>query len=126
MLSPISFYPILSDLLLAVLGIDSLDFFAHQLYLVLQFLHLAVHLVDKAVALFRRSIEETKVVLVGLYLLLQLFILTHQTGTLIVQGVLATLSYLLDGILELLQPTLGNADIQLLIGLVKHGMILLV
>ena len=38
-------------LFLAVLGVDSLDLVADQLYFVLQLLYLAVHLVDERVAL---------------------------------------------------------------------------
>ena len=62
---------------LAVLGVDGLDFLAHEVHVVLQLLHLAVHLVDERVALLRADAEETEVVLVGLNLLLHGLILTE-------------------------------------------------
>ena len=53
---------------LTVLCVNRFDLVTNELYLILQFLHLAVHLVNKGVTLLRGSIEETEVVLVGLHL----------------------------------------------------------
>ena len=57
-------------LLLFVFSIDSLDFLSYELSVILELLYLAVHLVDEAVTLLATCIEETEVVLVGLYFLL--------------------------------------------------------
>ena len=46
--------------------------------------------------MFRGGIQETEVVLVGLYLLFDGLILAEQTGTLVVKGVLATLGHLIS------------------------------
>lgn len=68
--------------ILLLLGVYSLDFLAYKLEVVAQFLHLAVHLVDKAVALLGACIEETEVVLVCLNLLTQLVAAAHKASAL--------------------------------------------
>ena len=120
------FFLTFSLFLCGVLGVDGLDLVAYQLHFVLEFLDLAVHLVDERVALLGRGVQETEVVLVGLHLALQLFVLAHQTGTLIVEGVLATLGYLLEVVLELAETALGYGDVEVFIELVEDGVVLFV
>mgnify|MGYP006935996067 CR=1 FL=1 len=117
----------LSDyFLLFVLGIDCLYLLTNQIHIILQLLYLAVHLVDKAVTLLRACIQESKVVLVSLNLLLQSLILTEQACTLVVESILTTLGYLLQVLLEVTQLALCSADVKILIEFVENSMILLV
>ena len=51
-----------------VFSVDGLNLLANKIHIILQFLYLAVHLVDKAVTLLRAGIQESEVVLVGLNL----------------------------------------------------------
>ena len=109
-----------------VLSVDSLDFLSDEIHVILQFLNFAVHLVDEAVTLLRGSIEETEVILIGLYLLLDGFILTEQSCAFVIKCILTAFSHLLQTLFEVVQTTLGNTDVQLLIELVEYGMVFLV
>ena len=91
---------------------------------VLQLLNLTVHFVDEGIALLRGGIEETEVVLVGLYLTLQLLVLAHQTCTLVVEGIATTLGNLTEIVLKLAETALGNTDVEFLIELVNDSVIL--
>ena len=51
-----------------ILGIDCFDFLSYKIHVVLKLLHLAVHLVYKAVTLLRTCVKESEIVLVGLNL----------------------------------------------------------
>ena len=59
---------------LVVLSVNRFDLLTYELYLVFQFLHLTIHLVDEGVALLGGSVEETEVVHLGLNLSLQLLV----------------------------------------------------
>ena len=65
------------DALFLVLRIDGLYLLAQQVHVVLKFLHLAVHLVNEAVAALALGIEETEVVLIRLHLAPECLILPH-------------------------------------------------
>ena len=69
-------------MVLFVLGVDGLDLLTDEVHLVLEFLHLAIHLVDEAVALLAAGIQEAEVVLVSLNLLFDGLVLTEQAGAL--------------------------------------------
>ena len=58
--------------------VNGLYLLANQFEVIAELLNLTVHLVDKAVALLRACVEETEIVLVGLYFLLELVETTHQ------------------------------------------------
>ena len=94
-----------------VLCVDGLYLLPNELCLVLDFLHLAVHLVDKAVALLAACVEETEIVLVGLHLLLQLLVASHQPCALIVKSLLATFGNLLQVAPEVVQTSSGIGDV---------------
>ena len=111
--------------LFLVLCIDRLDLLTNEIHIVLQLLYLTIHLVDEAVALLAAGIKETEIVLIGLYLLLEGLILTEQTGSLVIEGILSAFCHLLEILFEVVQTALGNADVQILVELIKHGMILL-
>ena len=113
-------------LLLLVLSVDGLDLFTDKVHVVLQLLYLTVHLVNKRVAFLGTGIEESQVILVGLNLLLDSLILTEETGALVVKGILSTLSHLLQVLLEVVKTTLGNADIQFLVELIKNCVVLFI
>ena len=74
-------------MLCLVLCIDGLDLLLDEVHVVLELLHLTVHLIDEAAALLRTGIQEAEVVLVGLNLLFEGLILAEQTGTLCVEGI---------------------------------------
>ena len=86
---------------LTILGIDSFNLLTNQLYLVFQLLNLAIHLVDERIAFLGRGIQEAQIVLVGLHFSFQLLILAHQSGTLVVKGILASSSHLFEVVFEL-------------------------
>ena len=102
-----------------VLCIDGLDLLLDEVHVVLEFLHLAVHLVDEAAALLRTGIEEAQVVFVGLDFLLECLVLTEQTGALCVKGILATFSHLLEVVLEFVEAAFGDSNIEVFIEFVK-------
>ena len=89
-------------------------------------LHLAVHLVDEAVALLRACVEESEVVLVGLNLLLELLEAASQASALVVESLFATLCHILDVSLEVVQTAALCRDVQLLVDAVEHFVISLV
>lgn len=65
-----------------VLLIDGLDLLTDHLCIVLELLHLTVHLVDETVAFLAGDIEEPEVVLIGCDLLLELIITMHEARSL--------------------------------------------
>ena len=99
---------------------------ANQLKVVAKLLHLAVHLVDKAVALLRTCVKETEVVLVSLNFLAQLVATTHQSSALRIEGILATLSHVLEVRLEVVKTATLGRHIESLVNLVEHSVILLI
>ena len=106
--------------------VDSLDLLADHLGIVLELLHLAVHLVHEAVAFLAGDIEEPEVVLVGCYLLLQLVIAMHKAGALAVDGILTFLRHAAKVVLEVVEMTLGSGDVKILVYLIHHIVVLLV
>ena len=68
-----------SFILLLVLCVDGFDLLLDEVHVILEFLHLPVHLVNETVAFLGGGIQETEVVLIGLYLLLEGLVLTEQT-----------------------------------------------
>ena len=106
--------------------VDSLYLVFDKCNLVLQLLHLPVHLVDKAIALLAACIEESEIVLVCLHLALELFVLSHQACTFVVESVAALFGGGLDLVLEIVETLACNAHMELVVELVENGMILVI
>ena len=110
----------------AIFCVDSLDFLAHKIHVVLEFLNLPVHLVNERIALFGAGVQETEVVFVGLYFLTDGVILPHEPCALVIQCVLSAFCHLLKVLFEVRQPAFGHADVQFFVEQVEHGVIFFV
>lgn len=109
-----------------VLLIDGFDLLTDHLCIVLELLHLTVHLVDETVAFLAGDIEKSEVVLIGCDLLLELIIAMHEACALTVDGILTLLRHAAQVVLEVVEMTLGSRDVKILVNLVHHIVILLV
>ena len=110
----------------SVLGINSLNLIKCKLHVIFEFLHLAVHLINQTVSFLRTNIEESEVVFIGLYLLLELLIPTHQTTALIVKGIFTTFGNILQVALETIETATSRRNIQFLIQLVEYIVVFLI
>ena len=117
---------VIAYLLCSVLGVNGLDFLSHKIHVVFQFLDLAVHLVNQAVAFLAAGVEETEIVLVCLNLIFDCLILAHESCSFVVKCVLALLCHVLYFVFEVGQASAGTADIKLFVQLVYHSVELIV
>ena len=112
--------------LFAVFRVNSLNFLAHEVHVVFQFLHLTVHLVNQAVALLRRCVQESEIVLVGLHFLFDGLVLAEQACALVVECIFTAFCHVFQVALKAIQTTAGSRDVQILVELVEHFVILLI
>lgn len=106
--------------------VDGFDFLTDHLGIVLELLHLTVHLVDEAVAFLAGDVEEPEVVLIRCDLLLELIVTMHKVGALTVDGFITLLRHAAKVVLEVVEMALGSRDVQVLVDPIHHIMVLLV
>ena len=99
-------------LLFFILGIDGLDFLFDKFHVVFQFLHLSVHLVNETVAFFTAGIEKSEVVLVGVDLLFESLVASHEPASLVIQCVHSSFGHILEVAFEIVKFAASHRDVE--------------